>query len=101
MWKCGVLAEAAKNSALNPESAKRRRTVAGKLVLRHAFARAVDGGPISGDSQVVRFLHERQLRRRLEHAAACGHRRGAHELQNGRGLANAIKQKKAHAFFDS
>ena len=63
MRERGVLSKAAKNPPLHAEIAKGRRAVSGEFRLAHAFAH---GGPrraIGDDCEVVRLLHQRQLRR--------------------------------------
>src|SRR5207253_1206264 len=86
---------------LHAEIAKGRRAVSGEFRLAHAFAH---GGPrraIGDDCEVVRLLHQRQLRRLFVHAATGGDRRRVHIFKPGRSLSNPIVEEKAHALFDS
>src|SRR5678816_353143 len=101
MREGSVFTEAAKNSTLHAQGAKSRRTVARKLVLRHAFARAFDRRLISDDRKVIGLLHERDFCLRFKHATTRGHRSCTYKLQYRRDLANAIEQEKPHAFLDA
>ena len=47
------------------------------------------------------MLHQGQLRRALEHAAARGHGRGQHEVGVGRLLANPLVEKEPHPLLDT
>jgi hypothetical protein len=77
--KGGVLPKAAKDSTLNAKGAKSSSAITGKLVLRHAVARIINGRLVSNYRHVVSALHQRDLRRRFEHATTGSHWRRTNE----------------------
>src|SRR6266542_1388810 len=99
MRKRGVPPKTAKDSALNTEVAKCRYTVGGKLALWHAVAHRGPGSAISDQGDVVRALHQGDLRGRLEHSTTGSDWRGTDKLELRHLAANAIEEKEAHAFF--
>src|SRR5688572_33112880 len=101
MWKRRVLSEADKYSTRRTKRAKRRGANAGELSQSHAFSHTIARGFVSNDRDVVRLLHQSQLGRRLEHAAARRDRRGIDILQRWRSLANHLEQEVPHAYVDA
>src|SRR5574341_411856 len=104
LWRAGavrkrrVLSKAAKDASLHTEIAKRCRAVGGEFILGHVVAHCRPRRTIGNNGEVVRALHQGEFRRRFEHATAGSNRRGAHEFQLRRGLANSVVKKEADAF---
>ena len=63
MRECRVLAKTAKDPALHTEGAKRAGTTTGKLILGHILTRAINRCFVGDNGNVVRTLHQRDLRR--------------------------------------
>src|SRR6185295_573440 len=93
MWKRCELSKTDKYSTARAECAKGSGTNTAKLTLCHTFRHACFCSFVSGDRDVIRFLHQRQFSGRLEHSTTCRDWRCKYILQRRRGLANAIVKK--------
>ena len=100
--KRGVLAELhAGRSAWSAERLERGADVAAEIELRHALAERGERRLVGLDRDVVGALHQRDLGRRLDHAAAGGHRRREHELDSRRRGPQPIGDEEANALLDA
>src|SRR5262245_12163410 len=84
---------------LRAERAVRRQDVVPQIALRHAFAKRGEPGLVGGERHVVGPLHQGDLGRRLDHAAARGDRVGADVLERRRFFLDAVEDEEAKAFF--
>ena len=100
--ECGVLAEDDEGAVrVAAEFLRGGADVVGHLAGRHAFLQLLHRRADGGEGDVVGVLHEGDLGRRLDHAAAGRDRRGAHELRARQFLADAIIDEEAQALLDA
>ena len=76
-------------------------TLAANCRLGHALPQGGERGLVGGDRDVVGALHQRDLRRRLDDAAAGGDRVGTDVLERGRRPADHVEEEEAHALLDA
>ena len=78
-----------------------RQDVVAQIALRHPLAQRREPGFVGGDRHVVRALHQRDLRGRLDHAAAGGDRIGADVIERRRFGLDAVHDEEAQPLLDA
>ena len=79
----------------------RRGDVGAQLVLRHPFLERLERGAERFDGDVAGLLHQRQLGRALDHAAAGRDHFRVDELGRRRFLLHAVEDEEAQPLFDA